>query len=143
LFKVRTEWWNYLTNFYFPNVNVFPLEFSLFCHFLVDFNIWILLLIVKLCHCKLDRWRKSNLCNIYTGTTLRSCSSSSYALLKKLVESELKTLEWDILNRNYLIWVSNGQTFDFLLKPFFWDKSIEKNLKLFFLKFESPSRFCI
>ena len=35
---------------------------------------------------------------------------------------ELKTLEWDILNPDYLIWVSNsynGHTFDFILKPFF------------------------
>ena len=28
-------------------------------------------------------------------------------------------LEWDILNPNYLIWESNGHTFDFLLNPFF------------------------
>ena len=27
--------------------------------------------------------------------------------------------EWDILNPDYLIWVSNGHTFNFLLKPFF------------------------
>ena len=31
------------------------------------------------------------------------------------IYTELKTLEWDILNPHYLIWVSNGHTFDFLL----------------------------
>ena len=41
--------------------------------------------------------------------------------------SELKTLEWDILNTNYLIWVSNGHTFDFLPKPFFLGYIVEKN----------------
>ena len=42
--------------------------------------------------------------------------------------SELKTSECDILNPDYLIWVSNGHTFDF-----FWDRSfldiVEKNQK--------------
>ena len=38
--------------------------------------------------------------------------------------SELKTLECDILNPDYLIWVSTGQTFDFLLKPFLYSKNL-------------------
>jgi len=43
------------------------------------------------------------------------------------VRSEVKTLELDILNPDYLIWVSNGHTFDFLLKPFFLGYSGEKS----------------
>ena len=38
-----------------------------------------------------------------------------------LNNTELKTLERDILNPNYLIWVSNGHIFDFLLNPLFFD----------------------
>ena len=56
--------------------------------------------------------------------------------------SELKTLEWDILNHDYLIWVSNIHTFDFLLKPFFIRYCREKS-KTGFSKLESPSHFCI
>jgi len=41
--------------------------------------------------------------------------------------SELKTIEWDILNPDYLIWVSNVHTFDFLLKPFFLGYRREKS----------------
>ena len=52
--------------------------------------------------------------------------------------SELKTLEWDTLNPDYLIWVSNGHTFDFLLKPFFLGYSREKS-KTGFFHLESPS----
>ena len=37
----------------------------------------------------------------------------------EVLTSELKTLEWDIPNPDYLIWVSNGHTFDYLLKQFF------------------------
>ena len=44
----------------------------------------------------------------------------------QIKQSELKNLEWDIHNPDYLIWVSNGQTFDFLLKPFFLGYSREK-----------------
>ena len=32
---------------------------------------------------------------------------------------------WDILNPDYLIWVSNGHTFDYLFKPFFFGYSRE------------------
>ena len=35
--------------------------------------------------------------------------------------TELKTLEWDILNPDRLIWVSNVHTFDFILNPLFLD----------------------
>ena len=38
-------------------------------------------------------------------------------------------LEWDILNPHYLIWVSNGHTYDFLPKPFFLEYIVEKNQK--------------
>ena len=34
-------------------------------------------------------------------------------------QPELKTLEWDILNPDRLIWVSNVHTFDFILNPLF------------------------
>ena len=40
-------------------------------------------------------------------------------IVNKSMISELKTLEWGILNLDYLIWVSNGHTFDFLLNPLF------------------------
>ena len=60
----------------------------------------------------------------------------------KKIESELETLEWDIHNPDYLVWVSNEHTFDFLLKPFFLGYSREKS-KTDFLKLESPSRFSI
>ena len=40
-------------------------------------------------------------------------------------------------NPDYLIWVSNGHTLDFLLKPFFRGYSRE-NSKSGFLKLESP-----
>ena len=32
---------------------------------------------------------------------------------------ELKTLEWNILNHDHLIWLSNGHTLDFLINPLF------------------------
>ena len=51
--------------------------------------------------------------------------------------AELKTLEWGIPNPSYLIWVSNGHTFDFILKPSFVDK-VEKNQKPVFQKLVSP-----
>ena len=31
-----------------------------------------------------------------------------------LLRPELKTFEWDILNPDYLIWVFNGNAFDFI-----------------------------
>ena len=43
-----------------------------------------------------------------------------------------ENLEWDILYSDYLIWVSNGHTFDFLLKPFFLGYSREKSTTVFF-----------
>ena len=49
-----------------------------------------------------------------------------------LLRPELKTLEWDILNPDYLIWVSNGNTFDFIVKPFFLGYSREKSKTVFF-----------
>ena len=55
--------------------------------------------------------------------------SPIYDFVKKVIQqTEVKTLEWDILNPDYLIWVFNGHTFDFLIKTFF-------------LKVESLSRF--
>jgi len=47
--------------------------------------------------------------------------------LSKYMCTELKTLDWDILNPDYLIWVSNGHTFDFLLKPLFLGYCREKS----------------
>ena len=43
----------------------------------------------------------------------------------KVFSSELKTFEWDILNPDYLIWVSNGHTYDLLLNPLFLDNKRE------------------
>ena len=51
--------------------------------------------------------------------------------------SELKTLEWYFLNPDYLIWVSDGHGFDFLLKPFFLGYSRE-NQKPVFLNYRVP-----
>ena len=68
---------------------------------------------------------------------------SQTQILKSLhFQPELKTLEWDILNPDYLIFVSNGQTFDFLLKQFFLGYSGEKS-KTDFSIFESSFHFCI
>ena len=35
------------------------------------------------------------------------------------VSSELKTLEWYILNHDRLVWLSNVHTFDFIINPLF------------------------
>jgi len=59
-------------------------------------------------------------------------------ILNILIHSELKTLEWDILNPDYLIWVSNGHTFDFLLKPFFLGYSREKSKPVFLIERVPP-----
>ena len=59
------------------------------------------------------------------------------------ISSELKTLEWDILNQGYLIWVSNGYTFDFLPKPSFlgysWEKS--KTVSVYILTLNGAQNF--
>ena len=51
------------------------------------------------------------------------------------------TLEWDTINPDCLIRISNVDTFDFLLNPLFFGYSTE-NSKTSFSKLESPSRFC-
>ena len=66
--------------------------------------------------------------------------SSVVSIIATLKETELKTLEWDISNPNYLIWVSNGHTFDFLRKPFFLGYSREKS-KTGFFKFRESFPF--
>ena len=38
----------------------------------------------------------------------------------QFIQPELKTLEWDIINPDHLIGVSNVHTFDFNLNPPFW-----------------------
>ena len=55
-----------------------------------------------------------------------------YFKLRLFDLTELKTLKWNILNPNYVIWVSNVHTFDFLLKQFFLD-IVDKNQKPAFL----------
>ena len=60
----------------------------------------------------------------------------------EIIITEPKTLERDILNPDYLILLSNGHTFDFLLKPFFLGYSREKSKTAFF-NLESPSHFCL
>ena len=61
--------------------------------------------------------------------------------------SELKTLEWDILNPDYFTWVSNGNTFDFLLKPFFLgyrEKSkIRESLPFLYINLKWRAKFQI
>ena len=42
------------------------------------------------------------------------------------------------INPDYLIWVSNGHTFDFLLKPFFLGYSRGKSITDFFLNLRVP-----
>ena len=61
------------------------------------------------------------------------CSKLPYSInsFSRRIFPELKTLEWDILNPDNLIWVSNGQTFDFLLKPFFLGYCREKSKPVF------------
>ena len=44
-------------------------------------------------------------------------NSFSLAFQNKYIKSELKTLEWDILNPDRLIWISNVHTFDFIVNP--------------------------
>ena len=48
-------------------------------------------------------------------------ATNSDFLIPVPLNPELKTLEWNIPNPDYLIWVSNGHTFDFLLNPLFLD----------------------
>ena len=55
---------------------------------------------------------------------------------------ELGTLEWDTFNPDWLIRISNVDTFNFLLNPLFFGYRREKS-KTGFSKLESPSRFCI
>ena len=50
----------------------------------------------------------------------------------KMLYSGLKTLEWDILHPDYLIWVSNGQTFEFPIKPLLLGYSRETSKTGFF-----------
>ena len=57
--------------------------------------------------------------------------------LSKYMCTELKTLEWDILNPDYLIWVSNGHTFYFFLNHSFLE-IVEKNQKPGFLNKRVP-----
>ena len=46
-----------------------------------------------------------------------------------VLDSELKTLEWDIPNPVYLTWVSKEHTFDFLHKLIDFLDIVEKNQK--------------
>ena len=58
------------------------------------------------------------------------------------VKTELGTQEWDTINPECLIRISNVDTFDFLLSPLFFGYSTEKS-EIGFSKLESASRFCI
>ena len=55
--------------------------------------------------------------------------------------SELGTLEWDTVDPDCLIRITNVDTYDFLLNPLFFLDKLKKNQKTFFFKF--PSLFCI
>ena len=50
--------------------------------------------------------------------------------LQEQSNPELKTLEWDILNHDRLIWLSNVHTFDFILIILFFDISTVQKLRL-------------
>ena len=50
-----------------------------------------------------------------------------FTLWYNFILSELKTLEWDILNTDRLIWVSNVHTFDYILNPLFWISLLYKS----------------
>ena len=68
----------------------------------------------------------------------------SSTVLKKVQEFEnfVRAENFRILNYDYLIWESNGHTFDFLLKLFFLGYSREKS-KTVFLNYRVPPVFCI
>ena len=58
---------------------------------------------------------------------LQNFSVYHWSIIRKLLgvffvlnSPKQKTLEWDSLNPDRLIWVSNVNTFDFLLNPLFW-----------------------
>ena len=57
--------------------------------------------------------------------------------------TELGTLEWDTINPDCLIRISNVDTFDSLLNPLFFLDEVQKNQKAVFFKIKSPSRFCL
>ena len=60
--------------------------------------------------------------------------------------TELKTLEWDILNSDYLIWVSNGHTFDFFLNHSFLDivgKNQKPSLPFLYINLKWRAKFQI
>ena len=70
---------------------------------------------------------------------MRGSSINSDIHYFKVPSSELKTLEWDILNPDYLIWVSNVHTFNFLLlKHHYFSDIVEKNQKPVFLILRVP-----
>ena len=62
-----------------------------------------------------------------TPLNLRNIKEISLVSPIVFKDPELKTLEWDILKPDYLIWVSNGHTFDLLLKLFFLGYSRKKS----------------
>ena len=105
-------------NDYWNNINCsYCLVFFVFAlgHFrtnsicLIDQDIYYVCRGLDLLECQWDKWE------------IRHTSTGIFVLPK------LKTLEWDILNPDYLIWVFNGHTFDFLLNPFFWISLLYKS----------------
>ena len=92
---------------------------------------------LKKCTNKHKRYVISRLCNIctvllalanwnsarymkWTGMYTVHCTVYHRKDMTFAILPELKTLEWDILNHDCLIWVSNVHTFGFLLNPLFW-----------------------
>ena len=88
-----------------------------------------------LTRCWLQMFLKPQVCEEFGNRTPehQSGHQSSYWLwtsmlnLSDLKRTKLKTVEWDILNPDNLIWVSNGHTFDFLCKLLFLGYSREKS----------------
>jgi len=64
---------------------------------------------------------------------------TEYSCLRWDWVTRAENLEWDILNPDYLIWVSNWHTFDFLLNPFFHGYKIKTR----FFKLASSSHVSV
>ena len=68
-------------------------------------------------------------------------NSFSLAFQNKYIKSELKTLEWDILNPDRLIWISNLDTFNVLLNPLFLDIVQANQKPVFKIRESLPSLY--
>ena len=112
--------------------------------FLVDQN-WIISLLNNLLNQQISQLNAEtknhalnhNFLEFWVVFTVLLCGKPCILTFIEKKAPELKTLEWDILNPNYLIWVSNGHTFYFRLKPFFLGYSREKSILYINLKWRA------